>query len=255
MPNHVTNRLKICGPTDKVQEFKIYIYDEKDHVNFGVIAPMPSIISTVESGVMEIAGDTVREWVLDELAPEGARKLTPDEEFALKLSGGGWYYWCINNWGTKWNAYSHGSISDVFIGDNLSSTVTFQTAWAYPDRWFERLCARVPAGVVVSLSFADEDFGANTGWAIKDDNGYDEQYMDAGSDEAMDHAADILGFDPREEDAEEEYERSLEEEWPDEPDEPVATRGIKSEDKPGSVPTGPAAEFESPADWETEVYN
>lgn len=36
-----------------------------------------------------------------------------------------WYNWCIDNWGTKWNALGTGK----WIDDD---TITFKTAWSAP---------------------------------------------------------------------------------------------------------------------------
>ena len=57
---------------------------------------------------------------------------------------------------------------------------------------------------------ADEDFGSNVGEYTIIDGEVTEYYSpDSGSDEAYDMAADILGYDPREEEG---YEEEIEDE-------------------------------------------
>ena len=44
------------------------------------------------------------------------------------LAGEGWYDWCVQNWGTKWDLVE--VIVDTHDANNI--TLTFQTAWAPP---------------------------------------------------------------------------------------------------------------------------
>lgn len=250
MPNHVTNILVISGPTPKVLTIRSFMLNEEGELDFEVLAPMPEVLRTITTGSTTIAGEKVSRWIEDEAGKP--RRLSAVEEIAANTCGGDWYKWAVSNWGTKWNAYDQ-DFKEVIFEDTTRLECKFQTAWAMPDKWFEKLCARVPAGVTVSLNWADEDFGQNTGWAVKDDDGLETTFVKEGSDEAMDHAADILGYDPREEEAEEAYERELNEELPEELED--GSGKAMTLDKPTGPVTGPVAEFECPADWETEVYN
>lgn len=45
---------------------------------------------------------------------------------------GGWYEWCIDNWGTKWDANS----SSIIENTNEKIEVFFETAWAPPFGWY-----------------------------------------------------------------------------------------------------------------------
>lgn len=49
--------------------------------------------------------------------------------------GDGWYYWCIDNWGTKWPPDIAGvhKLSDCIVN------ISFSTAWGPPLEWF-RTC-------------------------------------------------------------------------------------------------------------------
>lgn len=65
-----------------------------------------------------------------------------------------WYEWCTEHWGTKWNACdSEAKGEDV---------VEFETAWSAPLPIVEQLSRMYPEKVV-SIMWADEDTGSNTG--------------------------------------------------------------------------------------------
>ena len=55
--------------------------------------------------------------------------------------GDGWYGWCINNWGTKWdigsdNNEAHG-LKPTVVGNE--ATMTFDSAWSPPIGLYEKL--------------------------------------------------------------------------------------------------------------------
>jgi hypothetical protein len=65
-----------------------------------------------------------------------------------------WCEWSIEHWGTKWNAYSITRTSDT--------TIRFDTAWSAPLKWLAKLIEKYPKEEI-SIRWADEDFGNNTG--------------------------------------------------------------------------------------------
>lgn len=68
-----------------------------------------------------------------------------------------WYDWCIENWGTKWNAYE--------VKFDGTCKLTFQTAWAMPEPILKALTAKYP-DADFTWTWADEDTGSNCGVAI-----------------------------------------------------------------------------------------
>lgn len=72
-----------------------------------------------------------------------------------KYGAATWYNWCIDNWGTKWNALGTGKWID-------EDTITFKTAWSAPLPVIEKLSEMYPDRDVI-IKWADEDEGANTG--------------------------------------------------------------------------------------------
>jgi Api92-like protein with ferredoxin domain len=65
-----------------------------------------------------------------------------------------WLEWALENWGTKWNAYSQRSVNDTAI--------RFDTAWSAPLKVLSALSKKYPEETF-RLRWADEDFGSNTG--------------------------------------------------------------------------------------------
>ena len=73
---------------------------------------------------------------------------------ALRSTGHpSWYDWSIENWGTKWNAYSCERRGEKF---------RFETAWSAPLKFLDSLSRKHPDNQF-RLRWADEDSGANTG--------------------------------------------------------------------------------------------
>lgn len=64
-----------------------------------------------------------------------------------------WYSWCIENWGTKWNAYSFEIASD----EPERLEFTFDTAWSSPVPIWEALAGREEMkGLVLTFIAFDE---------------------------------------------------------------------------------------------------
>jgi len=61
-----------------------------------------------------------------------------------------WYHWCIDNWGTKWNACDAYKASD--------NIVVFDTAWSCPEPIIQKLSEMFD--VNVKVVYADEDYGS-----------------------------------------------------------------------------------------------
>ena len=93
-----------------------------------------------------------------------------------------WYNWCIDNWGTKWDA------CEPYVDDDF---ISFQTAWSVPDPIFEAfayICDK--HNVTFEGEYADEDRGHNAGH-ISSDNGITE--YENNSNEALRAYIDLWG--------------------------------------------------------------
>ena len=102
-----------------------------------------------------------------------------------------WYEWCIDNWGTKWNAYEDHC-------DQNSNTITFDTAWSCPLKVLEGLAALCyELNVSFSGVWADEDCGSNTGTfesnCVGSEFCFNYEYMEDCSQEAYEIYASLNG--------------------------------------------------------------
>ena len=106
-----------------------------------------------------------------------------------------WYDWCIENWGTKWNACNTYVISD--------NDVEFDTAWSCPVNIFIELSKQF-SDVEIEVEYADEDIGYNCGRFVFS-NGNIEECIDMDSN--TDFALDVWGYT---EEMKEEYYEEME---------------------------------------------
>jgi hypothetical protein len=108
MPNHVVNEIifRNVGP-DTQETILTKILDQKYFVDFNLLVPTPLNIWQGNVGEIE------------------------EKIFGKKT----WYTWCIENWGTKWNAYGMDVDEKSVIRTENTLTVIFKTAWSPPLPW------------------------------------------------------------------------------------------------------------------------
>lgn len=164
MPNHVTNILTVEEGDDKHLQSLLGTNDEgKTIIDFNQVIEMPDYLMQNED--LNMISEQIAKCVFNNL-PRIQTAFTPeqvDEHFTgqaaqiLKnlIKGGStsWYDWSIDNWGTKWNAYSQHISED---------TLEFDTAWSTPIPIFIVLSRKHPE-TTFKLMYADEDFGNNCG--------------------------------------------------------------------------------------------
>lgn len=153
MPNHVTNRVTITGPSESIAEFRQSCFTkEKQEV--------PDFWREKAAA----GGDSAKEWI-DRIAKREAdpefdvfdfNKIIPTPAFIAtgdlvfqsreEQTGRNWYEWNRKNWGTKWNAYDLSIKTD----DPELLVFEFDTAWSVPDqvfqvlgKWFNELSIKV----------------------------------------------------------------------------------------------------------------
>ena len=133
MPNWCHNRVYfgLGNNVENNNKFREYIgiprysYEGDIEFDFNKVLPLPK---ELENHTKEIV--TQEEYDKWEPHPEHTwigRPITQkmSDEFKEKFGTDNWYNWCINNWGTKWNA------NDVYINMNEPDgiEITFDTAW------------------------------------------------------------------------------------------------------------------------------
>lgn len=113
MPNHCHNDLWISGATEDVDALLTLMGADlpEPKFDFNAVLPYPKAYNDRD----------------DEFAALGHKGVA--EKYGPRAQDGynsGGYEWCVENWGTKWNAYR------VARRDYMGVCITFQTAWSPP---------------------------------------------------------------------------------------------------------------------------
>jgi len=157
MPNNISHVAKFYGEQEKIEKLFSRIStketDEKGnefvrHIDFNKIIPQPSDL--YQGGV--------------------------NDEISKQTKGHNWYDWNIANWGTKWNAY---------YSERNGNIITFDTAWNSPLPIMKKLheiCKEMD--VTCEVTYADEDYGYNTGCYSLGGDDFDHTMHDDCSPEA-----------------------------------------------------------------------
>ncbi len=117
MPNYCENTLKVVGTKKDITRFANRVYgksEESASLDFNRIIPYPKKFERLDKAWQE------------EYEKTG--------EFPLWKNGfnSGGYEWCIENWGTKWNAMYVTRTANT-LADGLQEIIyTFDTAWSPP---------------------------------------------------------------------------------------------------------------------------
>jgi hypothetical protein len=90
-----------------------------------------------------------------------------------------WYSWSVDNWGTKWNAYSCEKESEMIY--------LFETAWCSVPKIIEEISLSFP-NVEIIYEWSDEDTGYNCGTAVYKNGLVSENIPTGGSKEAYELA-------------------------------------------------------------------
>jgi hypothetical protein len=125
MPNWCECDLFIEGPSAKIDEFLRLVKTEQSEFDFDRLIPYPEHFKKQD--------DLAAEW--DRLHPPPRTGEIWKERPKDGYNQGG-YEWCIESWGTKWNA------SRIQIDRNHPEHVeiNFDTAWSPPLPVIERAC-------------------------------------------------------------------------------------------------------------------
>ena len=150
MPNHCYNILTIASPDrGDLAKIKEHLKGKDSDFDFNQLVPIPPQVQDLS--VLHMDGKqyyySQKAWEDRKLSPvaweetedidsimptiEWIKKNHIDDFTVRRLKGehgsAWWYDWCVEHWGTKWNAY------DVEQGINNNTLVYhFTTAWAEP---------------------------------------------------------------------------------------------------------------------------
>lgn len=145
MPNHCENDLYIRGIDEEVAAVLALVGADKTEIefDFNAVIPYPEPFATMDR---EAEGFS---WRIDGRESAEIARAAYVSKYGHDKDGfnSGGIEWRLNNWGTKWNAYS------IVRRDYEGCCLTFQTAWAPPRQIIIALGKRFP-----TVSFALEYF-------------------------------------------------------------------------------------------------
>lgn len=217
MPNHVMNILKLRGEQQKITKLLDTIKNDQmgiGSIDFNKIIPMPPTLN-IEAGSRTARGlKFYREFVevytlsgttnMGKLAsiPQESEEIflrqrpdIPRDQWELGRSAWNnqrlygaptWYEWCIQHWGTKWNAYEMRAVESFDTDDELR----FQTAWSAPHPVLRKLAEQFP-DIEIEHQWADEDWGRNCGRRVYCDGECTEEYYPENDADGVRFAAEL----------------------------------------------------------------
>ena len=225
MPNHITNRITALGAPEDIQVMLEQIQDRElglGSVDFNQVVPMPKELDMESSSRtrqgLNLYLNFIQVYLLGR-TPQEAREALREiprrseeaflnhrqdvdaETWALgkqawknveRYGAPTWYEWAVQNWGTKWNAYSQDNPQRPEGGE---AHLYFQTAWDPPEPILERLAQQYPQ-VELIHEWADEDIGHNCGRCIYRDGILQERYLPQSDLEGIQFAAEVMETDP-----------------------------------------------------------
>jgi hypothetical protein len=123
MPNYCTNKVEISGKPETVKELLAFIKSPASDIDFSKVIPYPEEYASMDA-----------------------------EKSDSGYNAGG-YGWCIENWGTKWNAIEPDV--DDFAGN---AQLDFDTAWSPCQPVIAKLAELYPT---LSFKHSYEESGMN----------------------------------------------------------------------------------------------
>ena len=133
MPNWCYNRITVYADEDtanKIAEIK-EIFESKQP--FNTLFPIPDFKNIPNS-----KGELPK---LEQMKNPDGSVLWETYNFPDGKNDDRWYMWCVNNWGTKWDACDIGVEYDQ---DSEMLEITFNTAWSPPQGVVEKMREKYP---------------------------------------------------------------------------------------------------------------
>ena len=223
MSTHVVNHISLHGEPQKIQEMLEAIKSDEigvGSVDFNKIIPMPESLNIEEGSRTDRGLKAYCEFIevytfwwrsekdaleaIEDIPVESEeiylrlRTDIPRDEWELGKTAWNnirqygvptWYYWCIQNWGTKGNTCEYGE--DCHDGDMMY----FYTAWSAPHPVLEKLTEMFP-DIELEHEWADEAIGYNCGRYSYKGGERIEEYFPESEKEAIEFACGMWDFDP-----------------------------------------------------------
>ena len=129
MPNHCYNRVQISNDAeDNSKQFDELVAIFESGEPFSKIIPIPDYSKIPnEDGELPV--------VVEHKNDKGEVIFTTSEFPKSKKDDDRWYRFCVDNWGTKWEAYDFATM-DI---EEDSAEFSFNTAWGPADGIFDKI--------------------------------------------------------------------------------------------------------------------
>lgn len=175
MSDWTENHLRFQGKTERIQELKTFITDEKGDFDFNKVVPMPEELNIEltpegEDGYrylclrnkQDISDDDKIFMRRVEATPGFDRAIQLGKKYLenrLRYNASDWYDWRWRNWGTKWNACetSWSLLQPLKKEHMVSQELYFETPYTFPLPIVEKLSYLFP-DVIIDYSFLTEEY-------------------------------------------------------------------------------------------------
>lgn len=180
MANHIDNTLEIIGNEEQIKDVRTFLKGdlikdgEKVYIDFNNLVKMPDQMQITANTSGEVAQfllfgkcdlgnytfKNAREYfnrLSEEEQLEGVNLAIQYQKNFVNHGASNWYYWCLKNWGTKWNAYNQSLRAENII--------FFVTAWNGVPGLMEILSKRFP-GVTFKYRWNDDFYGTTGGEGV-----------------------------------------------------------------------------------------
>ena len=132
MPNWCHNRITIFGDDESEKKLKEIEETFRKAQPFNEIFPIPDF-KTIPNEKGELPK-------IEQHKNDKGEVVWETFNFPDGTNDDRWYHWCIDNWGTKWDADMH----DIEYNDSEILELTFNTAWSPPEGVMEKLREKYP---------------------------------------------------------------------------------------------------------------
>ena len=132
MPNWCYNRITIFGNEESEAKLKEIEETFRKAEPFNEIFPIPDFKNIPYKGELP--------KTIEHKNPNTGEVSFVTSEFPDGTNDDRWYHWCIDNWGTKWDACD----KSVEYEDDEILALTFNTAWSPPEGIIEKLREKYP---------------------------------------------------------------------------------------------------------------
>ena len=132
MPNWCHNRITIFGNEESEAKLKEIEETFRKSQTFNDILPIPDF-KTIPNDRGELP-------ILEQHKGKDGEVMFETYNFPDGTNDDRWYMWCVNNWGTKWDA---GDV-DIEYEDSEILELEFDTAWSPPEGIMEKLREKYP---------------------------------------------------------------------------------------------------------------